>query len=374
MKEERLLHVLLLYRKMIPSIRLCGHCQMEYLAQMGKIEYRAVQEFSIKSSDLNWADIIVLGRLDSWYEYQLAKEVHEADKYLMYIIDDDLLNVPPQISSAGYYGQKEIHQYISSMLAMSDAILSPSPILLEKYAVDGKRAVQIEEPALETLPYRVHDPSQPVKIGFAGSIDRVGDIETILKDALLKVKRTYGKRVQFEFFGAVPSFAEEMGARCIPYCDSYDTYRKTLSRLAWDIGLAPMPETPFHACKHYNKFVEYGAAGVIGIYSDTEPYTRLRVKGLPAILCKNTPEEWYKEVCRLIEETDERERLRQACIQKMINDFKVERCLGELPEIIAEAPIRDQKRRIWSIFLIQKKIIGRYKRIVDKLKRIFMNG
>ena len=101
-KENRLSHVLLIYRKMIPSIRLCGHCQMEYLAQEGRIEYRAVQEMKLKTSDLNWADIVLLGRLDSWYEYQITRKLRKAGKTLIYIIDDDLLNIPPEISSAAF--------------------------------------------------------------------------------------------------------------------------------------------------------------------------------------------------------------------------------------------------------------------------------
>ena len=150
-KENRLSHVLLIYRKMIPSIRLCGHCQMEYLAQEGRIEYRAVQEMKLKTSDLNWADIVLLGRLDSWYEYQITRKLRKAGKTLIYIIDDDLLNIPPEISSAAYYGQKEIQGYIRGMIEMSDAILSPSPLLLKKYAVNGRRSIRIEEPAIDPL-------------------------------------------------------------------------------------------------------------------------------------------------------------------------------------------------------------------------------
>ena len=30
---EKRPRILLIYRKMIPSIRLCGHCQMEYLSK-----------------------------------------------------------------------------------------------------------------------------------------------------------------------------------------------------------------------------------------------------------------------------------------------------------------------------------------------------
>ena len=297
---ERKPHILLIYRKMIPSIRLCGHCQMEYLAGQGAVEYRAVQEMKLKNSDLNWADTVLLGRLDSWYERRLTELLYESGKYLAYIIDDDLLNIPSEISSAAYYNQSDVQENIRMMLALSDAVLSPSPILLKKYA-GGKCALQIEEPAIDPVPYKPHDPNAPVRIGFAGSIDRTGDVEHILKDALIHIRQKYGDRVRFEFFGALPSFAKALGARCIPYCDSYDEYRRTLNALEWDIGLAPMPDTPFHACKHYNKFVEYAAAGVVGVFSDVEPYARLKSRGSPGLYCKNRSEEWEDAIEELIE-------------------------------------------------------------------------
>lgn len=326
LQEKRLTHVLLIYRQMIPSVRLCGHCQMEYLAKEKKLEYRAVQEMRIKNSALNWADIVLLGRLDSWYEHQLAKKLHEAGKYLVYIIDDDLLNIPPEISSAAHYGRKETQAYIRSMIELSDAILSPSPLLLEKYARDGRKAILIEEPAIHSSQFRPHDPNQPVKIGFAGSIDRVSDIEGILKEALLKIKTTYGDRVQFEFFGAIPSFAKELDAKCIPYCNSYDEYRKKLDSLNWDIGLAPMPDTPFHACKHYNKFVEYAAAGVVGVFSDVEPYTRLSKVLCKSFFCTNEPASWVKAISNLINNRELLEKNRANTIELLRNRFSLKRC------------------------------------------------
>lgn len=327
---ERLNHVLLIYRKMIPSIRLCGHCQMEHLAQEGKLEYRSVQGMKLKKSDLNWADIVLLGRLDGWYEYQLTKKLKDAGKYLIYIIDDDLLNIPPEISSAAYYGEKEIQGYIHGMIEMSDAILSPSPLLLEKYAVNGRRAIQIEEPAIAPVPYKPHDPDKPVKIGFAGSIDRTGDLEEILRDALLSIKRKYGDKVEFEFFGAIPLFAKELNARCISYCNSYDEYRNTLNSLEWDVGLAPMPDTPFHACKHYNKFIEYAAAGIMGIYSEMEPYARLKSIGAPGCFCPNDVAAWYEALSFFIEHPAEREETRWGCVKMAQTKFSVAHSAAEL--------------------------------------------
>ena len=364
--EKRLKHVLLIYRKMIPSVRLCGHCQMQYLAQEGKFEYRAVQGIKLRSSDLNWADIVLLGRLDSWYEYQLTKKLREAGKYLIYIIDDDLLNIPPEISSAAYYGQKKIQGYIRGMIEMSDAILSPSPLLLQKYAVHGRKAIQIEEPAIDPAPYKPHDPEKPVKIGFAGSIDRTGDVESILKDVMLRIKREYGDRVEFEFYGAIPSFAGQLDARCISYCDSYDEYRKTLNSLEWDIGLAPMPDTPFHACKHYNKFVEYAGAGVVGVFSKVQPYLRIPEKYPDVILVENDGEVWYSAIDRLLKDRELLERQRSLLCSSILKQLGVPESAKQLMACFSLVTF-SKSMKIHQIWLIKGE--GCIKRCVQVTRR-----
>ena len=331
-------HVLLIYRRMIPSIRLCGHAQMEALEAEGRILYRAVQGMRLTAGDLEWAEIALLGRLDSWYELQIAKKLKAAGKTLVYILDDDLLNVPAEMTSASYYNQPVIHNCIREILSLSDAILSPSPVLLERYARDGKTGIRVEEPALAPAEYTPHPEGVPVKIGFAGSVDRTEDLEGILREALMTVREEFGNRVQICFFGGKPAFAAEIGAECIPYTESYDRYRETLNGLEWDIGLAPMPETDFHACKHYNKFVEYAAAGIAGIYSRTGPYRRLEAFRDCAVLCGNTAEEWTEAIRSLVRDREKREQIRQKAAECARGPLSLKRVSGELYVHLAALP------------------------------------
>ena len=46
-------HIMLIYRRMIPSIQLCGHSQLEYLNRTGAVEYRACQEMELDDEKLN---------------------------------------------------------------------------------------------------------------------------------------------------------------------------------------------------------------------------------------------------------------------------------------------------------------------------------
>lgn len=345
-QSARKCRVLLIYRKMIPSVRLCGHSQLEALAGEGVIEYRALRDMRLTNGDMSWADTVFLGRLDNWYERQIAELLHRVGKRLVYIIDDDLLNIPPTITSASYYAQAEIQDNIRRMIGISQAIISPSPLLLEKYATDGRMAIKAEEPALLAVPYRPHAPGQTVKIGFAGSVDRTADLEATLKDALTRVKEKYGPRVCFEFFGAVPSFAQSLDATTVPYTESYDDYRRQLNACEWDIGLAPMPDAPFYACKHYNKFCEYAAAGITGIYTDRPPYTFIPDRGRFGRFCENDPDAWFAALCAEIEDDEGREARRRRCSEyatECLNSGRIGRRLYEdYPALFA--PLRDKEK------------------------------
>lgn len=323
-EEQKQKRVLLIYRKMIPPIRLCGHSQMEYLAQLGLVEYRAVQEMKLRRSDVEWADIVMLGRFDSWYECRLTKCMKEAGCYLIYIIDDDLLSIPPEVSSSAYYARKEIARYISTMIQMSDAIVSPSPDLLSQYAVNGRKAILIEEPAVDPVQFEPHPQDTTIKIGFAGSVDRTQDLEYILRDPLIQIFARYGQHVKMEFFGCCPSFAREVSAVCIPYSQSYEEYRKTLNDLKWDIGLAPVPETHFHRCKHYNKYIEYAAAGTLCLCSDLQPYIRLKGVISPDLFVPNSTKAWMERLERLIDDYAYREDLRRQAVVHAQGQFGID--------------------------------------------------
>lgn len=315
MENERLPRILLIYRAMIPSIRLCGHIQMQVLCEKGKIEYRYSSVRNLTSQDLSWPDIVLLGRLDTRAESYVVRRLKKMGKYLVYILDDDLLNVPEGISSAEHYGTREVKAQIEWMISQSDAILSPSPLILEKYAVEHTRGILIEEPAINPISFKAHAPEQPVIIGFAGSVDRVSDVEEMLREVLMRIHMKYGERVKFAFFGAIPSFAQSLDAHMIPYQDSYEEYRHMLNDAHWDIGLAPMIDSAFHRFKHYNKFCEYAAAGIVGVFSRKEPYIRLENTIGIGCFCENTVQSWYNAISELLDNPQERERLRELACQ-----------------------------------------------------------
>ena len=91
---ERKLKVLLLYRTFGPSVNLCGYIQLKWLADHGRVEFRDKRIMDVKKRDLEWCEIAVFVRGDALLDEWMAKVCHKAGKTVVYILDDDLLNVP----------------------------------------------------------------------------------------------------------------------------------------------------------------------------------------------------------------------------------------------------------------------------------------
>ena len=301
-------HVLLVTLEMIPSAVLCGDAPLGYLAERGRIGYRWITPKKLRGRDLRWADTVIFVRGDDPISRQAAAAARGAGRCTVYVMDDDLLNIPEGLESSWQYRREETREMIRGVMGECRCFLSPARNLLEKYGGAFERAERIEEPAMAPggAPPRG---GETVKIGFAGSADRAGDLDRIVSGALRRVLREDPGKVTAEFFGARPAIVDEFALRHIPYQKDYGDYVRTMSALDWDLALAPLPETDFHRCKHYNKFIEYAAWGIPGIFSDVEPYRWAVRDGENGLLCPNTEEGWYAAIRRLTEDAPLRRRL-----------------------------------------------------------------
>ncbi len=303
---------------------LCGGLQLEELSKRGEIEYRAARVADVRSEQLNWSNMVFLVRGDSPLEAWIAKRCRETGRAVIYVLDDDLLNVPPELGSGVFYNSEPVQRSIRALLGNADCIASPSELLLRKYG-EGSSTIQIIEPASRIIKEKQRRDGNVIFIGFAGSTDRGGDIDTLLSDALERIKELYGSRIQFEFFGPETGTAEKLGARVYPYVDSYEAYQERMEELNWDIGLAPMPRSEFHRYKHYNKLVEYSGFGIAGVYSREEPYIEGVEDGINGILCENTTKAWVEAISRLIEDDELRRSISQECLRQARECFSVEK-------------------------------------------------
>lgn len=332
---RRISNFLLIYvSPMNAPVNLCANLPLSELARQKVIEYRAVPTHSIQSSDIDWADVVVIGRLCFPEEYELCERIKAAGRYILYVLDDDLLNLPSNIRSYVTFSQESVRNSVLSFINTADGLISPSPTLIEKYG-KGKKNIVVEEPASD-----FHEPNKPgavINIGFAGSADRTADVEDLLANVLKKLKHRYGDRIQFYFMGVSPSFSEEIGGVETGYIDDYNAYRLKIDSLKLDIGLAPMPNSSFHSCKHYNKFIEYSSLGIVGVFSNVLPYSRLEKTNAPIILVNNTTEDWFCKISELIDNPEVLYDLKLKCSSFAKRTFNIHQVATDIKEQNHEA-------------------------------------
>lgn len=361
-----MLNVLGISITFIPSVMLCGHCQLDYLAKKGIINYKFVPEHFLDNKVIEWADVLVFIRSDSDLEAYVSKIAKKAGKRLIYVLDDDLLNVPSYASSYYYYSLPSTHKNMRIVMSNCDMFLTPSPVLMKKYGGPFKYKYLIKEPSLNRI---IEKPKNDVvKIGFAGSIDRAKDIADILEETIRKLLDKYKDKISVEFMGAHPAFIDELNIKYLPYQDGYDAYTAYMAKCNWDIGLAPMPVSEFHECKYYNKFVEYASFGIVGVYSNVKPYIFGIENGINGLLVDNNTDDWFNAICKLVDDSLYRERLSRECIRQANEIYNLEILAQDYLDKITQDYTPDRSATFHSFNLIKKTFTVKriYRKIVEK--------
>ena len=363
------MNVLVVSTTFIPSVLLCGHCQLEYLEKQGKLNYKFSISHFINKRNVEWADIIVFLRSDSDIDAYVSKIAKKAGKKLIYVMDDDLLNVPDYLSSSPYYLLPSTQNNIRTIMSNCDTFLTPSPVLLEKYGPNFKYKYNIAEPSLNRIIKK--EKNDKVKIGFAGSIDRAQDLNEILEDAITQIVEKYGDSIEIEVMGAHPDFVDKLGLKHLPYQDGYDAYTAYMAKCNWDIGLAPMPLSEFHRCKYFNKYVEYASFGIAGIYTNCEPYIygiNDRVNGL---LVNNTTQEWVNAISELIDNKQLRQIISENCLKEANEIYALDILADDYLEKITTNYKKAEDFHIPSLSFA--KFIIFFKRVLRKIKEQGLN-
>lgn len=357
-------NIIIVSHSLIPSVLLCGHSQLEYLKKLNLIDYRFVAAHLITTENLSWADIVIFLRSESELESYASDLCKKANKHLIYILDDDLLNAPDYLSSSSYYLRKDIQNNIRHIMSNCDTFLTSSPVMLEKYGKQFKNAFQIHEPSLNVIDNK--QPNNKVKIGFAGSIDRAQDINEILQDCLTRIINKYQDKVDIEFMGAKPDIVDKYNLTYIPYKDSYEKYTETIKERNWDIGLAPMPDSEFHNCKYFNKYVEYASFGIAGIYSNVKPYTFGIKDNENGLLVNNDSDSWFYSLSRLIDDSVLRNTISKNCLNEAKTIYSLDTLANDYLEKISvgyQEKTREEVKGLWKY-----RVITLFRQIIHKVK------
>jgi glycosyltransferase involved in cell wall biosynthesis len=108
-----------------------------------------------------------------------------------------------------------------------------------------------------------------------------------------------------------------------PYSEDYPGFLRTLSRVDWSFGIAPLADLPANRGKTDNKYREYGACRIPAIYSNLPVYSGSVVDGRTGLLVPHTEDGWRDGLGRMMADATLRANLAHAAFQDVADRFSV---------------------------------------------------
>lgn len=182
------------------------------------------------------------------------------------------------------------------------------------------------------------DEKSPIRIGFMGSLHKDIDFEFV-EEALLKIMEEYSDKVQLEFMGFIPENLKGLpNVKHFSFIPDYDTFIEFFKSREWDIGLAPLANTAFNRSKTNNKFREYSALGVPGIYSNIITYNEDVRNKENGLLANNNKDAWYDGLKELIDNPKLREKISFNAFNYVKTTMTMKHYIRDLLNVFSQYP------------------------------------
>ena len=245
----------------------------------------------------------------------LARHARETKARLLFDIDDDLLNIPTDHPDAADLRPKTA--VVTCMIDNADMVWVSTQPLADRIG-RAARQVRVIPNGLDEGLWSAHRPPPrdrfgPVRVLCMGTATHDGDFAMILP-ALQRLRDEFGYRLIVDLLGFtsstdLPDWVSRVSMT--PHATrSYPGFVNWIVRQpGWDIGLAPLLDNPFNACKSPIKTLDYAALGIPVVASDVGVYRGSVADGPGGMLVANTPVAWHAAVSRLIRDPELRLRL-----------------------------------------------------------------
>ncbi len=248
----------------------------------------------------------------------LIKQIQSNGAKLLYQLDDDLFSLPltPSFTAAQ-------HEAVEVFARGADALLVSTATLAERVAAYNRR-IHIVANALDERLLVPHSGQRsslfadsPVVIGYMGTMTHDRDLALVF-DALREVSTATTVPLELQIIGVARETDTWMKLRSLPFpvrmieppTVEYPHFLSWFTgNVHWDIGLAPLQDTPFNRCKSDVKFLDYSAAGIPGIFSRGPVYTPSVEDGVTGLLVDASVAEWRHALLSLITHSELRREL-----------------------------------------------------------------
>jgi glycosyltransferase involved in cell wall biosynthesis len=144
----------------------------------------------------------------------------------------------------------------------------------------------------------------PVRMLYMGTATHDADLAMILP-ALGRIKQTFGDRVSIELMGVtlasdLPGWISRVPMPAMAAASYPGFVNWITDQPGWEIGLAPLTDTPFNRCKSSIKTLDYAALGVAVLASDMPAYRGSLADGPGGMLIRPDEAAWHDAIAGLL--------------------------------------------------------------------------
>ena len=214
-----------------------------------------------------------------------------------YFLDDNFWEYREDNDVGRYYSRPDVRETLDEFILHASALIVNSHFLANQLRARFRNITVFVVPApfdfanIQPLTSRNDTIVKPLRIGYAGS-ERGGAFVTA-SQAIKEILQARPNDVEFEFIGYLPETLKDTPG--VTYFDSigdYPAFIRFKESRCWDAGLAPLIDDAFTRAKTNNKFREYGALGIVGIYSATDLYRDCVTHGSNGLLVDGSTRGW----------------------------------------------------------------------------------
>ena len=262
-------------------------------------------------------DFIYIHKSAFFFGLFIEKWIRIRSKKVVYDFDDAIW-VMHTNHNQGIFNRLKNPDKTSEIIALSDHVIAGNTYLAE-YARKYNSNVSIIPSTINLDKYNVSKKSNSrICIGWTGSFSTIRYFNTIVP-VLEKIKQKYGDTVYFKLIGEPSYRNKQLGITGIEW--NSETEARDLSEL--DIGIMPLPATPWTRGKCAMKGIQYMALGIATVLSPVGMNKDVISDGENGFLAA-TEEEWLQKLSILIEDNELRKKLGEAGKETVKKKYSVQ--------------------------------------------------
>lgn len=276
---------------------------LEYLAKRKDIKLSVLKD---KKSEayLTDFDYLVLQRYGGKKALQLMLSAKRLGIPVSVDLDDDFINLPWYNPNADTFKRFPESTLLKAILSGANQLIVSTPALKEA-VLEYNPNIQILRNVVDTELFSNKHPKEdtPIRIGYIGTATHQEDLKPVIP-ALKKLIEEYKGRVELVFIGDVPTALQHHEhVRYLGWFNAYHNAAYALSHAGIHLAIAPLLDIRFNHAKSEMKFLEYGASGIVGVFSDLPSYRNVVRDGENGVLVpEHTTKAWFDALKSLIDD------------------------------------------------------------------------